>query len=98
MKLNRRGFLSALGALATTAALPKVPSIPVGFVHPIVLKLGMNAIYGKMGKPFMGGRYERLRPGQMITTDIASAYPSVFERVKALRNESDESVYKAFQS
>lgn len=78
--MNRRGFLSALGALVTTAALPKVPAIPVGHLYnPLVLKLAMNAIYGKT---FHGGRYERYygagSTAAIRTMDIRSAYPAVY--------------------
>jgi hypothetical protein len=72
--MNRRGFLSALGALVTTAALPKVPAIPIGNLYnPVVLKLAMNAMYGKMYK---GGRVYYAAPDGVITMDIRSAYPS----------------------
>lgn len=73
MKLNRRGFLSALGALATTAAVPSIPAIPLGSLYnPIVLKLAMNSMYGKM---FHGGRVYYSAPDGIITSDIRSAYP-----------------------
>ncbi len=77
--MNRRGFLTALGALATTAALPTipiVPAIPIGFVNPIILKIAMNTMYGKMNKPYIGGRVYYQAPDGIITTDIVSAYPS----------------------
>lgn len=74
--MKRRGFLSALGALVTTAVMPTVPSIPLGSLYnPIVLKLAMNSMYGKMGAPYTGGRVYYSVPDGVITTDICSAYP-----------------------
>ena len=40
--MNRRGFLTSLGALATTAVMPSVPSIPIGHVNPVLLKVSME--------------------------------------------------------
>jgi len=72
--MNRRGFLSSLGALVTTAALPKVPSIPLGpLYNPIVLQMAMNSIYGKM---YQGGRVLYAAADGIITTDIRSSYPA----------------------
>lgn len=74
--MNRRGFLTSLGALATSAALPKIPSIPIAHVNPIVLFIAMNSIYGKIGPRYTGGYYQRLtRLDGIVTTDIVSAYP-----------------------
>ncbi len=85
--MNRRGFLSALGALVTTAALPKVPAIPVSHLYnPIVLKVMMNTLYGKM---YQGGRVLYSAHDGVITTDIRSAYPpSVHEKLKAIRERT----------
>jgi len=48
--MKRRGFLSCLGALVTTAIVPSEPSIPLGRLYnPLVLKMAMNSIYGKFG-------------------------------------------------
>lgn len=94
--MNRRGFLSALGALVTTATLPKVPAIPLGNLYnPIVLKVMLNTLYGKM---YQGGRVIYAAHDGVITTDVRSAYPSVFEKVKALREQKDEQVYRAFHT
>lgn len=82
--MKRRGFLTALGALCTTAVLPTIPSIPI--VDPrIVYKLALNSMYGK----FYGGRYEEQRvlyadTDGVFTTDICSAYPvTEYERTRA---------------
>lgn len=94
--MNRRGFLSALGVLVTTATLPKVPAIPVGSLYnPTILKLAMNAMYGKT---FHGGRYERYYGAGSVAVDIRSAYPLIYEKVKVLREQSDEQVYQAFHT
>lgn len=47
--MNRRGFLTALGALATTAVLPSIPSIPIVDSVRLVHKLALNSLYGKFG-------------------------------------------------
>ncbi len=74
--MNRRGFLTSLGALATSAAFPKIPSIPLGGINPIVLFIAHNAIYGKMGpSAYSGGRVYYSAPDGMISEDIMSAYP-----------------------
>ncbi len=59
--MNRRGFLTSLAALATTAALPKVPAIPLA-INPTVYKIALNSMYGKMGA---------------VTIDYRSAYPTL---------------------
>lgn len=94
--MNRRGFLTALGALATTAALPSVPSIPLSKDVVIsVYKIMLNSMYGKM---YQGGRVVYASHDGVITTDIRSAYPSVYQRIKSLEDSTDQEVYEAFQS
>ncbi len=94
--MNRRGFLSALGALVTTAALPKVPAIPIGQLYnPIVLKVLMNTMYGKM---YTGGRVVYAAHDGVFTMDVRSAYPSMYEKVKALRGATDEQAYREFHT
>lgn len=77
--MNRRGFLSALGALATTSVLPKAASIPVsGLYDPRILPLLMNTIYGKTFQSvYGGGRYEYFGAGSTANAmlNIRSAYP-----------------------
>jgi len=46
--MNRRGFLTSLAALVTTAALPSVPSIPVVNPKQWVMKVACNSMYGKI--------------------------------------------------
>jgi hypothetical protein len=79
--MNRRGFLSALGALATTTVLPTVPAIPLGRLYdPRILSLAMNAIYGKtLQTVYGGGRYEYYGAGSaaLRLMNIRSAYPEV---------------------
>lgn len=70
--MNRRGFLTALSALATTAVLPAVPSIPlpVGIdIHKIML----SSIYGKFG----GGRVVYFDTDSVVCVynDVHSSYP-----------------------
>lgn len=74
--MNRRGFLTSLAALATTAALPKVAAIPIAHVNPIILRVAMNAMYGKIGPKYTGGRIYYSAPDGIITQDIVSAYPA----------------------
>lgn len=73
--MNRRGFLTSLAALATTAVVPKVPAISIGYVNPIFLKVAMNAMYGKFGSRYTGGRVYYSAPDGIIIQDIVSAYP-----------------------
>lgn len=80
--MNRRGFLSALGALATTSMLPKMAAIPVnGLYDPRILPLLMSTIYGKtFQNVYGGGRYEYFGAGSTAATmlmNIRSAYPKV---------------------
>lgn len=94
--MNRRGFLTSLAALATTAVLPKAPTIPVASLYnPLMYKLAMNSMYGKM---YQGGRVVYAAFDGVITTDIRSAYPSVYEKIKSLRTASDAQVYQEFHS
>jgi len=74
--VKRRGFLTALGALCTTAVLPSVPSIPIA--DPTVfIKLAMNSMYGKFG----GSRYEETG-ARSWSYDIRSAYPFIMNARK----------------
>lgn len=71
--MKRRSFLS----LALTALVPAKHTVFLsssfkGISNPIVLKLTMNSMYGK----FYGGKRERFKAGQLVTTDIVSAYPA----------------------
>lgn len=75
--MNRRGFLTSLAALATTAVLPKVPAISLASHQRIVMKLAMNSMYGKMYK---GGVLLYAAADGIITTDMFSAYPHELTR------------------
>lgn len=70
--MNRRGFFTALGALASTAVLPSVPSIPIAEKVTIdIHKIMLNSMYGKFG----GRTVVYSSHDGVITTDISSAYP-----------------------
>ncbi len=79
--MNRRGFLSALGALATTSVLPTIPTIPLGSLYdPRIIPLLMNTIYGKTFQTvYGGGRYEYYgaESAALRLMDIRSTYPGV---------------------
>jgi hypothetical protein len=50
--MNRRGFLTSLGALASTSLIPNLPSIRVIDHEALIRKLALNYAYGN----FLGGR------------------------------------------
>lgn len=45
----------------------------------------MNSYYGKLGSGYGGGRYEELKPGSLVTTDVSSKYPEALLRATELR-------------
>lgn len=79
--MNRRGFLTSLAALGTSAVLPTTPSIPflaVPFVRPTAREELIKMLYHGMmyGKTFRGGRVVYFDTDGVFTTDTVSAYPS----------------------
>lgn len=81
--MNRRGFLSSLAALATTAVMPDVPTIPIKrLMAPETIKVLLNAVYGKtLESIYRGGRVLYMDTDGVIMTDIRSAYPEVNPRI-----------------
>jgi hypothetical protein len=71
--MNRRGFLTSLAALATTAVLPSVPSIPVVDPKRWVMKVACNSLYGKMG--VARATYFGAGSVAQYMMDYRSAYP-----------------------
>lgn len=62
--MNRRGFLTSLGALASSAVLPKAPSIP------------LQTFIDVETQPFKGGQFVFYADSDgIVTTDHVSAYP-----------------------
>lgn len=62
--MKRRAFLTSLGALASTAIVPSVPSIP------LLAAIDIETV------PFKGGRFVFYADTDGIfTCDVSSAYP-----------------------
>lgn len=74
--MNRRGFLTSLAVLATSAAMPTVPSIPL--VYPrLAIKTALNAAYGKhLESVYRGGLVVYRDIDSVILMNIRSSYPT----------------------